>query len=72
MYCKRKKKELNELIVTYKDHVKINTLVVKLAVELGLFFVHLQFHLCHYRHKDELLTKVIVAVAWCRETRSAF
>lgn len=34
--CVEKKKVLNKLVVTYKDHVKINTLIVKLALELYL------------------------------------
>lgn len=72
--CVAKDNELNQLEVAYKDLVKINAIVVKPALELGHLFIHLHLYLSRDRHKDKLHIRLMVAVAWHREskTRSTF
>lgn len=65
-----KDNELNQFKVAYKDQVKINTTAVKSALERRHIFIHLQLYLSHDRHKDKLILKVMVAVAWHRESKT--
>lgn len=68
--CVAKDNELNQLEIVYKDHVKINTIVVKPALELVHLFIYLQLYLYHDRHKTKLLMEVKVAIAWKRESKA--